>query len=191
MALPVAKVSLQEYLEDEESSDRKHEYLDGEVFEMEAASISHTRIVRNLVGRLDGTLAGKGCEALPGARVATGERRLYTYPGIVVVCGKVETWPVDRNTIANPRLIIEVLSPSTEGYDRGRKFDSYRALASLAEYVTVAQESAAVLQHILTPEGWRVNRLVGMDAVLRFESIPAEIRLGEIYRDVEFAPAEV
>lgn len=192
MALAVPKVSLRDYLNGEESSDRKHEYLDGEVFEMEAASIQHMRIAGNIFFQLKSSLKGSGCEAIATPRTATGQGSLYTYPDIIVVCGKIQTWPVDRNTIANPRVIIEVLSKSTEGYDRGRKFDSYCALPSFVEYLTVAQDSPWIMQHVLVPEGkWQLQRAEGMDAVLRFASVPAELALRDVYDGVEFEPAEL
>lgn len=188
MALPVGQVTLRDYLEGEESSELRHEYLDGEVFEMEAASIDHQRIWRNLLRNLDAALAGKGCEVLPSPRTATAANGLYTYPDLVIVCGRLETWPADHNTIANPRVIIEILSKSTEGYDRGRKFDSYRGLPSFVEYVCVAQDSDWILHQQRQDDGsWVARFVTGRESLLRLHAVSVEIPLAEIYRDVEFA----
>jgi Uma2 family endonuclease len=157
---------------------------------MEAATVDHGRILANLVHGLKTALKSSGCEPLPVTRTATSERGLYTYPDIIVVCGKVETWPVNRDTVSNPRVIIEVLSKSTEGYDRGKKFDLYTNLPSFVEYLTVAQDSAWILHHVRQPEGdWRLRPITGLDAVLRFATIPAELALRDVYEGVEFEAA--
>ena len=190
MALPIPRVTLREYLDGEESSDVRHEYLDGEIFEMEAATLDHQAICLNLGRRIAERFDGKDCRVLPTPRTATAANGLYTYPDLVIVCGPVQTWPTDRNTIANPRVIIEVLSPSTEDYNRGRKFDSYRGLPSFVEYLCVAQNAAWILHQLRQDDGSWVTRFVtGLDAVLRLGSVAVEIPLAEIYRNVEFGEA--
>lgn len=190
MALPAPKISVREYLAGEELTDIRHEFADGEVFEMEAATLNHQRVLMNLAGELRNRLAQTGCSILPNPRTATAENGMYTYPDLVVVCGRIETWPINKNTIANPRIIIEVLSPSTEGYDRGKKFDLYCAFPSFVEYLTVAQHSPWILQHTLHEDGeWRQRRITGLEAVLRLSCVPVEIPLVEIYRDVQFDTA--
>ena len=191
MAPPVPKVTLREYLAGEEASDRKHEFFGGEVFEMEAASVNHSRIAGNLYVHLRTALHGSGCEALITPRTATAENGLYTYPDLIVVCGKVQVSPANPDTVTNPRLIIEVLSPSTEGYDRGKKFDLYRQLPSFVEYLTVAQEAPWVLHHILDENGeWRLRPVTGMEAALRLVSIPVEMPLRAVYESVDFASSK-
>ena len=188
MALQVPQLSLREYLDAEEASEVRHEYLNGEVFEMEAASIHHQTIAGNLIRRRGDCLDGQDCRVLPAPRTATATNGLYTYPDVVIVCGRIETWPTDRNTAANPRVIIEVLSKTTEGYDRGRKFDSYLGLSSFVEYVCVAQDSAWILHQQRQDDGsWVTRFVIGLDAVLSLTSLPAEISLADIYRDVELS----
>jgi len=186
MAPPPPCVSLRDYLAGEEISELRHQYLDGEVFEMEAATIDHQAIVAVVLWRIAKQLEGKPCTVLPSPRTATAANGLYTYPDLVIVCGPIETWPTDRNTIANPRVILEVLSPTTEGYDRGKKFDAYRRLPSFVEYICVAQDSAWILHQQRQDDGtWLLRYVTGLDATLQLTSVPVQVPLAEIYRDVD------
>lgn len=183
-SLPRPIVTLEQYLEMEEKSEVTHEYWAGEVFEMEATSLRHERIVSRLHARIFLRLEGGGCEVYTQkARVSTAAAtRMYTYPDIVIVCGKVETEPADPNGITNPKVLMEVLSPSTEDYDRGKKAEIYRGIASLAEYVIVHQDTPYI-EHWIRESGakWTMWDIRGIESVLRLESLGIEIPFREIY----------
>jgi len=140
-AEPHSRISLEDYLAAERQAETKSEYLKGEVFAMSGASRQHNLIVWNLSGALYSQLRGRGCEAYVGdVRVHIPATGLYTYPDIAVVCGEPRFEDGELDTLLNPTLLIEVLSPSTEGYDRGKKAAHYRTLDSLREYVLVSRK---------------------------------------------------
>ena len=128
------------YLTLEESAPEKNEYVDGEIFAMTCASEPHNLIVVNTVRELGNQLKKRPCKVYASdMRVKVSPTGLFTYPDVVVVCGQAQFDDSHRDTLLNPTLIVEVLSESTEAYDRGRKFEHYRKLESLAEYVLIAQ----------------------------------------------------
>jgi Uma2 family endonuclease len=142
-------MSRDEYLAMDRAAQVKHEFWDGMAYAMAGASLAHNRLVRNLLVTLTQALAGRECEALPSdMRVRVPGQDRYLYPDVTVVCGPVELEDGRRDTLLNPRIIIEVLSDATEAFDRGRKFEAYRAIPSVAEYIVVAQDSARVDQFI-------------------------------------------
>lgn len=127
----------------------KHEFWDGTAYAMAGASLAHNRLVRNLLVTLTQALAGSECEALPSdQRVRVPGQTRYLYPDVTVVCGAPELEDGRADTLLNPRIIIEVLSDSTEAFDRGRKFEAYQAMSSLTEYIVVAQDRVRVDQFI-------------------------------------------
>ncbi len=182
-SLPTSYISLEEYIAGEERSETLHEYYRGEVFPVEAATLRHQRILSKLLGNLLNQLTPRGCEVLSsGTRTATGTDGLYTYPDIVIVCGDAQVSPKDPNTITNPKVLIEVLSPTTKDYDRGTKFELYRAIDSLSEYIVVHQDQPLIVQHVKQPNGkWLLQDIRGLDAVLQLESLPASIPFSAIY----------
>jgi Uma2 family endonuclease len=124
-------------------------------------------------------------------RILIPRKVLYTYPDATVICGPVQYDPRDKSTgtALNPKLIVEVLSPSTEGYDRGEKFDSYREIESLQEYVLVSQSSPHIQSFLRQKEGmWLFGAFAGIDAVAKLRSLEIEIQLREAYAGVEFPP---
>jgi Uma2 family endonuclease len=140
-AEPKPLITPEEYLERERKAEFKSEYYRGEVFAMAGASPVHVQIVSNLYGALQLKLREQGCDVYSNdMRIAVKENSLYTYPDVVIVCGDLEIDPADDQTILNPMCIVEVLSPSTRDYDSNGKFDLYRDLESLVEYVTVDSE---------------------------------------------------
>ena len=125
MSLPAKQwISPEEYLELERASETKHEYFNGEIFAMAGASLQHVRIVNNLGRLLGSQLLDRPCDVLTSEmRVKVSETGLYTYPDVAVVCGEVELEDNQADTLVNPMVIVEVLSSSTEAYDRGYKFE--------------------------------------------------------------------
>lgn len=184
------RMSLQEYLVWEEKSGGKHEFYRGEVFAMAGTTIRHNRISMNISGRLYQLLEGRECEPFGSdLRIRINAVDLSTYPDVSVVCGGPKSDEVDRHAISNPRVIVEVLSKSTENYDRGRKFEFYQTLKSFVEYVVVYQTEAKIIHYVRQEDGaWTYRLLVGMTEVLRLESIGCELAFDVIYRNVEFGP---
>ena len=148
-------MSQEEYLEFERGSNEKHEYLNGQVSAMSGAKRNHNKIVANLSGLLWQDLKEKNCEFYPNdMRVFVPKTGLYTYPDLVVVCGEPEFQDTVPDTLLNPVLLMEVLSESTEGYDRGRKFQHYRSIESLKEYLLVSQDEARIEKYIKQGDGF-------------------------------------
>jgi Uma2 family endonuclease len=177
----------QEYLERERAADTKSEYYGGEMFAMAGASFAHVTIVANLLVELGSNLKQKPCRVYPNdLRLAIGAAGLYTYPDVMVICGKPVFADAHLDTVTNPVLVIEVLSPSTEGYDRGRKFESYRAIPSLMEYLTVSQHSVHIEIHTRQADSTWLLRDVRDSGPVKLQSIGIELQLSDIYEEVEF-----
>jgi Uma2 family endonuclease len=186
---PKPYLTPEDYLAIERQAEIRSEYLDGEMFAIAGGSFQHNLIVGNLVGELRQQLRDRPCGICPNdQRVRTPATGLYTYPDVVVVCGEPELEDDDHlDTLLNPTLIIEVLSPNTEAYDRGKKFEQYQAIPSLAEYVLVSQEAPRVEQ-FLRQDGnrWLLAVAAGMDARIALPSIQCELALAEVYLKVVF-----
>ncbi len=187
---PLPRMSLEQYLELEERSERLHEFHDGEVYEMESATFRHQQIGTQFLGGVRPALKARGCEIhCTGTRVATSRTGLYTYPDLVIFSGQPKFWDTDPNTLANPRVLVEILSPSTMDYNFGTKFRLYRDLNSLEEYVTIHQDEPLIEHHVRQPDGsWLIRDLQGPDATLRLASVGVEIGLSAIYEGIEFDP---
>ncbi|MET0754046.1 MAG: Uma2 family endonuclease [Pyrinomonadaceae bacterium] len=187
-AIPQTKFTPEEYLEYERNSDEKHEYLEGEIFAMSGAKRNHNIIAWNIGDELKQKLKGRNCEAYPAdTRVFVPETGLYTYPDLVVVCGEPKFQDSVSDTLLNPVLLIEVFSDSTEGYDRGKKFQNYRAIESLQEYVLVAQDEARIEKYVKSGDGfWVLSDAVGIKAEIKFDSIDCIIALKEVYDKIDF-----
>jgi Uma2 family endonuclease len=194
MALPVEKrrYTVQEYLALEEQSEQKHEYDNGEVLAMSGGTYEHSLVAANMSREVGIRLKGGKCRVLEAnMRVALANTGKYVYPDFSVVCGPPSFEPQDpkRTTILNPRVVFEVLSDSTEGYDRGGKFAAYRTVDSLEEYVVVAQREAHVEAYLRQPDGtWSLATYTGVENAMRLRSLNIEIRLRDIYDGVEFRP---
>ena len=193
MALPATKpdlrVSVSEYLRREAKATDRHEYHDGEVLVMSGCSVSHGRINRNLTTALTVRLGTGPCEAFDSSmRVAIRSSGRYVYPDATIICGTVEFDPEDDNqmTILNPRVIFEVLSPSTEGYDRGEKFEHYQHSPTVEEYVLIAQDRTRVDSILRQPDGsWNWVAAGGLEAVARVRCVGLDLPLAELYARVE------
>ena len=188
-AIPKTKLMPEEYLEFERNSDMKHEYFNGEIFAMSGAKRNHNKITTNLSGLVWQHLKGKNCENYSSdMRVFVSETGLYTYPDLVVVCGEPEFKDNVFDTLLNPVLLIEVLSESTESYDRGKKFQHYRSIESLQEYVLVAQDEARIEKYVKSGDGfWFFTESVGIDSGIEFSSIECQIALREVFDKINFS----
>lgn len=177
-----------EYLAMERQAEHRSEYLGGEIFAMGGASERHNLIVTNTVRELSLQLKGRPCKTYASdLRVKVSPTGLYTYPDVVVVCGKALFDDEEMDTLLNPTVIIEVLSKSTEGYDRGEKFGHYRKLESLAEYVLIAQEKVHVERYARQPEGqWLLSETDNAQDTVPMPSIQCHLALSEVYDKVEF-----
>ncbi|WP_035237983.1 Uma2 family endonuclease [Desulfobacter vibrioformis] len=178
-----------EYLARERSSlDLKHEFFNGEIFAMVGAKIDHIRINANLTGELRNKFKGDNstCEVLSNdmrVKIETG----YVYPDIVICCGDAEFEDNKFDTLTNPVVIMEILSDSTEAFDRGKKFAYYRTIPTLQEYILVSQDEYHVEQYIRRNNGkWEYCSYKGADQILKIESVNYELPLSEIYWGIKF-----
>ncbi|MEM9186238.1 MAG: Uma2 family endonuclease [Planctomycetota bacterium] len=187
---PQQPLSAAQYLEIERSSvDQKHEFYAGEMFAMAGASKTHVRIATTLTGMLYASLKGTPCEPMAAdMRVLVDRTGLYTYPDIVVVCGEPEFEDDQFDTLLNPKLVVEVLSDSTAAYDRGKKFDHYRQVASLEEYVLVSQDEPHIESFVRQPgDRWLLGEARGIDASMALESLGVTLPLTEVYARIDFS----
>jgi Uma2 family endonuclease len=180
----------EEYLALERAAPYKSEYLAGEIFAMAGAREEHNTIAANIVRQLGNQFQGRPCRVyVSDMRVRVSPAGLYTYPDVVAVCGPREFADAHHDTLINPTVIFEILSPSTEAYDRGEKFAQYWRLASLTDYVLVAQDRVRVEHFTRQGDGWFVTAAGTLDDALRLASIDAVLPLAAIYENVEFAPS--
>lgn len=186
------KLTPQEYLAIERAADFKSEFFDGKMFAMAGISKDHSRIIVNLIGGLHAALRGQDCEIFSSdLRVKVSANGLYTYPDLTIVCGPVDVEDEQADVLLNPTLIIEVLSPGTERYDRGKKFDLYRELDSLKEYVLVSQDQYRVEQFLRgNGSEWGYRVAFKEDDIVEFPSVGCSISIKDIYARVVFPPEE-
>lgn len=184
-------VSPEEYLAAERRSEIKHEYDRGYVIAMAGASRWHNVITSNLNREVSTQLKGRPCETYANdMRVLVADTGLYTYPDLAIACGEPRFLDSELDTLLNPVAIVEVLSPSKEAYDRGKKFAHYRRIPSLVEYVLVAQDRPLVERFTRRGDEWVLATFEGLDAALALESAGVRIPLREIYERVDFAAVE-
>ncbi|HEY8668138.1 MAG TPA: Uma2 family endonuclease [Tepidisphaeraceae bacterium] len=192
MGLPVEKrrYTIAEYLQLEEASEVRHEFHDGEILAMSGGTVWHSRINGNTMISVGQRLKGKPCFLLDSnMRVRIPPLRSYVYPDISFVCGRAEFDLDDpkKTTIINPRAIVEVLSDSTERYDRGVKFDLYRQIPSLQEYILVSQTQPLIETFFRQTAGaWLFNAWKGLQTVVRIRSLEIDLPLADVYSGVEF-----
>lgn len=192
MATQQTLVSPQEYLELERKASSKSEYRDGLIVPMAGASPKHIDIVSNTHTELGICLKGKTCKVC-NSELKVRTRTKYSYPDLTVVCGEpAYEYDVDRNGILiNPTLIVEVLSASTEAYDRGEKFAAYRELESFREYLLVSQTQPLVEQFIKQADGsWKLTDTKGLEASVRLETLGCTLALRDVYNGVSFPSAD-
>ena len=193
------RFTVEEYLAFERASDERHEYLDGVIYAMAGESPDHGRICTNLVATLVPQLRGSICEAFSkDTKVCCGPYRahtregLYAYPDLVIVCGAMQFHGQAQDVLINPTVIMEVLSPSTEAFDRGEKFRRYRAwLPTLTDYVLVAQDRPVIDHYHREDDAlWTLRTLEGLEARLHLEGIGCTVPLADVYERIVFPQAE-
>ena len=178
----------EEYLRIERDSEWKSEYIDGEMFAMSGASPRHVQITANLARELGNVLRRGPCIVYSiDLRVATDRQRHYTYPDVVVTCEPLQYVDDRRDTILNPVLVVEVLSPSTESYDRGAKAERYRSVPTLAEYLLVAQDRIHIELYTRQPDGaWNLREWNDPEAEIELVSLGCRLKIAEVYAKVTF-----
>lgn len=183
-------VTVEEYLTLERNADFKSEYWHGVIYAMAGSSPEHSAITANVTIALGGQLRGGNCQVFSNdLKVATDPSGLYTYPDLSIVCGEPRFHDERRDVLINPTLLVEVLSPSTEVYDRGRKFSQYQRIPSLLGYLLVAQDEAHLDYYARQNSGqWLLTPVEGLDASLRLDVLNCVLRLSEVYNRVRFAP---
>lgn len=189
LAKPLPYLYDTEYLAHERASFARHEFLDGISYLMAGESPNHSRICINLAREVSMALKGRNCEAFsPNMKVRTRGADLYSYPDLTVVCGTPRFHDLKRDVLLNPTVVFEVLSDSTESYDRGEKALRYQNnIDSLRAYVLVAQEEPQVTVRLRDDTGgWHETVTTGLDAVLDLEIIDCRLPLAEIYDRVTF-----
>ena len=181
------RFSPEEYLALERRAEYKHELIDGQIVAMTGASESHNLMVMNVGASLHSQLRSTPCKVFPSdMRVQVDQARFYTYPDLVVVCDEAKYGDGELDTLLNPTLIIEILSPSTEAYDRGEKFRRYRSVGSLQEYVLITQDRPHVERYVRQSKGdWLLSEFEGLGAEVELRSIGCRLRLNEVYERVK------
>jgi Uma2 family endonuclease len=184
---PKTFISPEQYLAIERKAERKSEYFNGEMFAMAGASESHVLIVTNVVAELREQLRGRPYTVYStDLRVKVSPTGLYTYPDVVVVCGQPQFADDQRDTLLNPTLIVEVLSESTQDYDRGEKFEHYRSIASFHEYVLIAQDRYHVEHFVRQPDNrWLLSETNRSEDTIHLSAIDCNLALTEVYDKVE------
>jgi Uma2 family endonuclease len=186
--LPKPGLTPEEYLEIERAAETKSEYFQGKMFAMAGARQAHNLIVVNTITTLRQQLKGRPCWLYPSdMRVLVSKVGLYTYPDAVAVCGDNEFLDDRRDTLLNPNLIVEVLSPSTETYDRTRKFEYYRSIESLREYLMVSSDRIHAELFTRGSDGrWTLTEANRLEDTLDLRSVGCVLKLADLYDMVEF-----
>jgi Uma2 family endonuclease len=185
LAQPV--VTPAEYLALERRAREKSEYVNGRVYAMSGASRLHNLIAGNIFRELGNQLRGRPCETyMSDMRVKVQRTGMYTYPDVVALCEQPRLEDAELDTLLNPAVIVEVLSPSTERYDRGEKFAHYRRLESLREYVLVAQGTPLVEHFRREGDSWVLTEVSDPGGDLRLSSLGCTLQLADIYERVDF-----
>jgi Uma2 family endonuclease len=199
MGLPQPILTEDEYLTLERAALDRHQYVDGEIFAMAGESPAHGDISANAFASLHAQLRGTPYRArMKDTKVRSGPlprspkrpAGLYSYPDIVVICGEPNYLDEHKDVILNPKVIVEVLSPSTEAFDRGRKFKAYRKYnPSLTDYVLISQDSPLVEHFYREANGkWTHEMHEGMDVIVKIESIHCQLAAADVYERIEYAP---
>jgi len=182
-----SKLTEEEYLRLERAAEFKSEFVGGEMFAMSGGSPRHAELAANFITALRPKLQGRCRVYTSDLRVRTKSTGAFVYPDISVVCGKPELHPNSDDILINPRLIVEVLSPASANYDRSKKFDLYREIPSLSEYVLCQQDCARLELFARQPdESWVYRDVSGLASTINLSSIACEVGLSEIFAGVEF-----
>jgi Uma2 family endonuclease len=188
--LPKTLLTPEQYLEIERAAEFKSEYYAGEMFAMAGAREAHNLVVGNVFGELWQRFRTRPCRVYSNdMRVAVRPTNLYTYPDLVAVCGEPRFLDEKRDTLVNPVLLVEVLSPSTEAYDRGRKFEHYKNIDSLREYLLLSSDRAHADLYTKQADGrWILSSTSRMEDTLTLDSVDAHLLMSDVYEKVELPP---
>jgi Uma2 family endonuclease len=187
LASSQSRYTPEQYLALERQAEYKSEYVNGMIIALAGASRAHGLIVFNLARELGPQLIGRQCEAyVSDMRVKISATGLYTYPDLVAVCGEALFDDEHTDTLLNPTVIVEVLSLSTEAYDRGEKFAHYRRIESLQEYVLVSQDKVRIESYVRQGSQWILSEASDLEETVRLESIGCDLVLRSVYDKVQF-----
>lgn len=192
-AIQNRRMTEDEYLVMERAAETKSEFYCGEVVAMAGASRFHHAIKDNFIGLLNPQLRNAGCRTYSSdMKVWSPRTRQYTYPDIVIICGKPEFKDEKTDILLNPKVVIEVLSPSTDRYDRATKFKGFIALESVQEYILVSQFDPFVQRFVRRTlhSNWEMTPFEGLESDFELATLPVKIPMADIYRDVEFPAVE-
>ena len=180
-----------EYLALEETAEGKSEYYKGEIFAMSGGSANHNRIVSSINAFFHSGLRGRRCESFTSdMRVQVKAHGLFTYPDAMIICGQPEFWNNRNDTVTNPILIVEVLSESTKDYDRGQKFEFYRTIPTLRDYVLIHQDRVHIeYYHKLEDGRWLLTEIGDPEALLILETVDLTLPVRSIYERVDWLAA--
>jgi Uma2 family endonuclease len=185
------RLSAQDYFVLERAADWKHEYVDGEVREMAHPSRWHCIVTGNVAASLHDQLAARAEQVFASQmRVRISDTGAYLYPDVVVACGDIQFEDAEVDTLLNPTVVIEVLSPSTEAYDRGAKFGHYRTIPSVQEYVLIAQDRLSMQRYLRQGDAWLWVEVNRPGEVLELPSTGCQLPVDAVYEKVDFAEAE-
>jgi Uma2 family endonuclease len=190
---PLQRLTEAEYLEIERAAEFKSEFFEGEMFAMAGGTPQHSLIATNLAAEFRNQLKSGDCAPYNAdLRIKIEATGLCTYPDLSVICGPLQFAPGTDDTVLNPTLLAEVLSDSTEGYDRGKKFEHYRQIPTFQEYLLVSQKEPRIEQFIRQSDGrWVLNEAAGLDAMLELPSLRISLSLAEVFAKVKFVPASI
>ena len=182
-----------EYLATERAAEFKSEFFDGEIFAKAGGTPQHSLIATNLGAEFRNRLKASSCVPYNAdLRIKVEATGLYTYPDLSVICDALRFAQGTDDTVVNPSLLVEVMSPSTEAYDRGKKFEHYRQIPTLKEYLLVSQREPRIEQFIRQPgDHWLLVEAAGLERSLELPSLRISISLAEVFLKVSFAPAPI
>jgi Uma2 family endonuclease len=186
-ANPKARITPEEYLALERKAETRSEYFDGELYPMPGTTLEHTKIVVNIATDLNTQFRDRPCEVYTQDLRVRVSPTGYCYPDLAALCGEPRLEDEHNDTLLNPQLIIEVLSESTESYDRGRKFAQYRKIESLREYVLVSQTECRIERFLLQDDGnWLYSELTDPTASLELPSVACRLHVSDVYHKMDF-----
>jgi len=193
VASPIHRLTESEYLEIERRAEFKSEFLDGEMFAMAGGSPRHSQIASNAIRALGNKLESRGCIVFTSdLKLKVEVTELFTYPDVSIVCGPQKYAAGTDDVLVNPILLVEVLSDSTEAYDRGTKFEHYRQIPSLREYLLISQKEPHVELFIRQQnKEWLLREATGLDSKIELPSLEITLALSEIFANVEFVPGPI
>jgi Uma2 family endonuclease len=182
----ITLLSVDEFLDHEERSQTKHEYYDGVVLAMAGGSPGHAFLAANLIRDLGSALRGKNCRVAGSDLLfQTGTKKMYVYPDVMVICGRLETMEGRPNIVTNPVFVAEVLSPSTIWDDRGAKSHEYRLSPTIRQYALISQDRPMVEIHTRAENGqWWISEVIGLDADCAFSSLECSVPMAALYEGV-------